>query len=71
MGKPYDVPNYSRHLHDFCEEHRGPILRKSGELRRVRFRFADPMMQPFVIIHDYSMGLLTNELLSGTLHLPD
>jgi hypothetical protein len=63
MGKPYDVPNYSRHLHDFCEERHGPILRKRGEKRRVRFRFIDPMMQPFVIIHDYSIGMLTNELL--------
>jgi len=26
----------------------------------MRFRFADAMMQPFVIIHDYSIGALTN-----------
>jgi ABC-type iron transport system FetAB ATPase subunit len=63
MGRPYEVPNYSRHLHDFCEDKHGAILRKRGEPRRVRFRFADPMMQPFVIIHDYSIGALTNELL--------
>jgi Cdc6-like AAA superfamily ATPase len=63
MGKPYDVPNYSRHLHDFCEERHGSILRKRGEKRRIRFRFQDPMMQPFVIIHDYSSGSLTNQLL--------
>jgi hypothetical protein len=31
--------------------------------RRIRFRFADPMMQPFVIIHEYSNGNLTNQLL--------
>jgi Cdc6-like AAA superfamily ATPase len=63
MGREYDVPNYSRHLHDFCEDRHGPILRKKGEPRRIRFRFVDPMMQPFVIIHDYSIGALTNELL--------
>jgi Cdc6-like AAA superfamily ATPase len=63
MGKAYDVPNFSRHLHDFCDPHRGSVLRKYGPPRRVRFRFSDPMMQPFVIIHDYSIGQLTNALL--------
>lgn len=63
MGEPYDVPNYSRHLHDFCQEDRGAVLKKTGPPRRVRFRFNDPMMQPFVIIHDYSIGALTNEIL--------
>jgi energy-coupling factor transporter ATP-binding protein EcfA2 len=63
MGKTYYVPNFSRHLLKLCEPKRGPILKKIGEPRRIRFRFADPMMQPFVIIHDYSNGSLTNELL--------
>jgi hypothetical protein len=66
MGKPYDVPYFSRHLSDFCEEKRGPILRKIGEPWRTRYRFLDAMMQPFVIIHDYSVGLLTNTLLDDS-----
>jgi Cdc6-like AAA superfamily ATPase len=63
MGKPYPIPNFSRHLFDLCDSKRGPILKKVGEPRRIRFRFIDPMMQPFVIIHDYAAGTLTNELL--------
>lgn len=63
MGRKYYVPNFSRHLFDLCEPKRGPVLKKFGEPRRIRFRFADPMMQPFVIIHDYSDGNLTNEFL--------
>ncbi len=63
MGRKYYVPNFSRHLFDLCELKRGPVLKKIGEPRRIRFRFADPMMQPFVIIHDYSNGNLTNALL--------
>jgi len=63
MGRRYYVPNFSRHLFDLCEPKRGPVLKKIGEPRRFRFRFADPMMQPFVIIHDYSNGYLTNALL--------
>ena len=63
MGRRYYVPNFSRHLFDLCEPKRGSVLKKIGEPRRIRFRFADPMMQPFVIIHDYSDGNLTNEFL--------
>jgi len=63
MGRRYYVPNFSRHLFDLCESKRGAVLKKIGEPRRIRFRFADPMMQPFVIIHDYSNGNLTNALL--------
>jgi Cdc6-like AAA superfamily ATPase len=63
MGRKYYVPNFSRHLFDLCEPKRGPVLKKIGEPRSIRFRFADPMMQPFVIIHDYSNGNLTNALL--------
>ncbi len=63
MGRRYYVPNFSRHLFDLCEPKRGPVLKKIGEPRRFRFRFADPMMQRFVIIHDYSGGNLTNRLL--------
>lgn len=63
MRKPYYVPNFSRHLDDFCDEKRGPVLQKIGVPRGYRFRFINPLMQPFVIIHGYSIGVLTNELL--------
>jgi hypothetical protein len=65
MGKPYDVPYFSRHLTEFCKPDRGPVLTEKGEPRKRLFRFIDPMMQPFVIIHDYSAGLLTNNLLQS------
>ena len=63
MGRKYYVPNFSRHLFHLCNEERARILKQIGESRKIRFRFAEPMMQAFVIIHDYSIGLLTNELL--------
>jgi Cdc6-like AAA superfamily ATPase len=65
MGRKYYVPNFSRHLFDLCEPKRGSVLEKIGAPRRIRFRFVDAMMQPFVIIHDYSNGDLTNEFLEG------
>jgi Holliday junction resolvasome RuvABC ATP-dependent DNA helicase subunit len=67
MGKKFYVPNFSRHLFDFCDENRGAILQKVGTPRRFRFRFLDPMMQPFVILHGLSTGELTKELLEKAL----
>lgn len=63
MRKKYDVPSFRRHLFEFCEVRRGPVLKRIGEPRSFKFRFVDPMMQPFVIVHDYSINALTNELL--------
>jgi Cdc6-like AAA superfamily ATPase len=62
MGRKYDIPNFSRHLFDFCEPKRGSILKRIGEPRRIRYRFANPMMQAFVVIHDYSNGYLTSDI---------
>ena len=63
MQKKYEVPSFRRHLFEFCDRKRGPVLTSIGEPRSVRFLFKDPMMQPFVIIHDISIRMLTNELL--------
>ena len=49
-GKPYDINSYSQHLNEFTEEKRGPILKKIGTPRRYRFRFVNPLMQPFVLM---------------------
>lgn len=63
MKKKYDVPSFSRHLSHFCDPKRGGLLQRKGEPRKLRYRFADPMMQPFIIIHGYASQLLSKELL--------
>lgn len=50
MGRRYEIPAFSQHLNAFCEGSRGPILQRSGSVRRYRFRFINPLMQPFVIM---------------------
>lgn len=59
MGKRYEIPAFSQHLNAFCEESRGPILHKTGTSRRYRFRFANPLMQPYVIMSGLKSGLIT------------
>jgi len=38
------------HLKAFCEKERGPILVRTGGEYRWKYRFKNPMMQPFVIM---------------------
>lgn len=63
MGKKYDVPSFARHLSHFCDHKHGGILQKKGDPRKLRYRFSDPMMQSFVIIHGFSTGHISKELL--------
>ncbi|MDP8989582.1 MAG: ATP-binding protein [Acidobacteriota bacterium] len=62
-GKDYQIPSFSQHLKEFCETKRGPVLQKTGERRRFRFRFTDPLLQPFVIMQGFTTGRL--RLLDG------
>lgn len=61
MGKPYDIPAFSRHLKEFCEESRGPVLQKTGKVRRFRYRFINPMLQPFVIMKGLDKGYISDD----------
>lgn len=63
-GDSYDIPAFARHLNEFCEERRGPILEKVGHPRRFRFRFTNPMMQPYVVMQGLAKGLLTEKTLA-------
>jgi Cdc6-like AAA superfamily ATPase len=46
----YDIPGYNDHLNQFCGSARGKILSKTGEKWKYRYRFTNPLMQPFVIM---------------------
>jgi len=65
MGKPYDVPAFSRHLNDFCEKDRGAVLQRSGYPKRYRFRFVNPLMEPFVVMKGISSGLISSDILDS------
>lgn len=57
-GKHYDIPSFSKHLNEFCDKKRGRIILKTGTRRRFRFRFRDPLMQPYVIMQGVVSGKL-------------
>ena len=57
-GREYDIPAFAQHLTDFSEKKRGKILKRTGEKRRYRYRFSDPLMQPFVVMQGMVRGRL-------------
>lgn len=62
-GKTYNIPAYAQHLNEFSESKRGKILIKSGEKKRFRYKFSDPLMQPFVIMQGIIDERISNETL--------
>lgn len=61
--RKYDISSFSRHLNAFCHS-RGPILGQNGARRK--FRFLNPLMQPYIILRALSNDLLDlNKLISN------
>jgi Cdc6-like AAA superfamily ATPase len=71
MGRRYDIPAFTVHLNDFCEKDRGPILEKQGSPRKFRFRFLNPLMQPYVLMNGLSTGLIQASDLEALSTAPD
>lgn len=64
MKKAYDIPGFSQHLDKLSSDpSRGPVLEKAGTTRRFRFRFINPLLQPYVIMRGLADNLLEGELL--------
>ena len=65
MGRPYDIPSFSRHLFEFTEAARGPILNRIGGPRRYRYRFVNPLMKPYVVMRGLAEGLIFANMFNG------
>lgn len=53
--------HFDRHLREFVSDKRGAVLIRRGDERQYRFRFNDPMMQPYVIIKGIRDGMIDEE----------
>ncbi|WP_054657241.1 hypothetical protein, partial [Stenotrophomonas pictorum] len=56
--RPLDIPNYARHLKEFSEEGRGPVITRIGTERKFRYRFVNPLMRPYVIMRGHAEKLI-------------
>jgi hypothetical protein len=63
-GRQMAIPAFGPHLDRLAGE-RGPILRKDGERRRFRYRFINPLMQPYVLMKGLQDGRIRDSDLSG------
>lgn len=64
MGRPYEIPAFARHLNEFVEIVRGPVLEKRGTKHRYFYRFENPLLQPFVILKGLAEGRISEDLLA-------
>jgi len=55
-GRTYQIPGYAKHLAEFSESKRGNIIIKTGERKFYRYKFSDPLMQPFIIMRGLQRG---------------
>ncbi|MCP1427529.1 Cdc6-like AAA superfamily ATPase [Microbacterium foliorum] len=62
IGAPMEIPQFAGHLNAFSSD-RGPVLRKDGVKRKFRYRFMNPLVQPFVILQGLKDGLLAPDAL--------
>jgi ABC-type cobalamin/Fe3+-siderophores transport system ATPase subunit len=58
LGKSVKIANFQNHLKEFISKERGAILIRRGKERAYKFRFLDPMMQPFIIMRGVEDGLI-------------
>jgi Cdc6-like AAA superfamily ATPase len=58
------VSLYGQHLKALCENDRGNILEQTGTSRKYRYRFPEPMMQPFILMQGLAYRLVTRQQIS-------
>ena len=61
-GKQYQASTFALHMNAFTETDRGAVLQRFGTARNYRYRFTDPMMQPYVILKGLQEGRLSDEV---------
>lgn len=60
--KNYQPSTFALHMNAFCDDERGCVLQRFGTTRNYRYRFSDPMMQPFVILKGLNEGRITDQI---------
>jgi DNA polymerase III delta prime subunit len=63
MGEQYRVPSFAFHLNEMCGPDRGSVLRKTGARRTYQYHFAEPAMQPYVVMKSLKDGIISEEVL--------
>lgn len=64
MGSPKRNSDFNAHLKRFSQEH--PFVLESVQVKNAqRYRFGNPLMRPFVLLHGYSTGMISPDRLAS------
>ncbi len=58
------IASFINHLEEFCESKRGTVLEKRGDKNRLRYRFTDSLMAPYVIMRALAEGKIDPSVLN-------
>ena len=65
--RQYEIPNFAKHLKELSNPVRGQILQRTGEKRRIRYRFASPIQRPYIIMRGFGDKIITKAMLDKAL----
>ena len=65
-SEPCKIEGYARHLAAFCTPTHGPVLIRDDTSARPRYRFENPLVQPYVLIRGLAECLITAADLNST-----
>lgn len=60
LGRRMEIPSFAMHLSAFSSD-RGPVLKKEGGQRKFRYRFINPLLQPYVLLRGVKDGLISSK----------
>ncbi len=63
LGKPTDLSRCVRYLGDFASSERASVIHRKGRQRRQRYRFANPLLEVFVLFKAYQDGMMPTDQL--------
>ena len=58
LHKPSNTSAFARHLEELSSESRGTILQRSGGAGPARYRFVNPLLQPYVAMRGIAEGIV-------------
>jgi hypothetical protein len=62
-GKEYPSRSFARHLEQLAEEGRGQVLQRRASGGGVRYRFGNPLLQPYVVMRGLAEGSIRSDVL--------
>jgi len=56
--RPVKIEAFARHLHTFCEDGHGSVLVSDNKSVRPKFRFDNPLLQPYILVRGLAENLI-------------